>query len=375
MNITYYLGAGASANALPVVATMNDRMQFFINGLDLIDKREILNIELNIRERSPVQKKFQELLNQTRKHASIDTFAKKLHIKKQTRDLRLLKTLLSSYLIYEQLNEADMKELQHNNVYQISKFEAPTTSRQFEIERFKSKIETRIDYRYDSFFATLLSADNKRLGNNINIISWNYDSQIELAYADFVNSSIDVIREDLDMFPNSRSELTESEDDPKIIKLNGTAGLFYGKDKKESISDHSSQSGFDIELLKFMLGHAVDLLNPAIPRLPFISYPFVNFAWEKNETGYQAKGVEEAKKIIDKTNILVVIGYSFPTFNRDVDKEILNDNELDKIYIQAPAKDMNAIKQRILGLLGNSVAENMFFPHDEIEQFLIPYEM
>jgi hypothetical protein len=58
-----------------------------------------------------------------------------------------------------------------------------------------------------------------------------------------------------------------------------------------------------------------------------------------------------AKEIIRKASILTVIGYSFPDFNRFLDKEIFSEENLNKIYIQDP--DAENIVQKLAGVNRN----------------------
>lgn len=51
----------------------------------------------------------------------------------------------------------------------------------------RRRINDTLDHRYDSFFAALLSKSEKpftkyEIPNSFNIISWNYDLQIEKTY-------------------------------------------------------------------------------------------------------------------------------------------------------------------------------------------------
>ncbi len=55
--------------------------------------------------------------------------------------------------------------------------------------------------------------------------------------------------------------------------------------------------------------------------------------------------------MIKGTTILVVIGYSFPFFNREVDKKIINNikksgNLFKKIYYQDPIKDGQQLRSQ-----------------------------
>jgi len=73
------------------------------------------------------------------------------------------------------------------------------------------------------------------------------------------------------------------------------------------------------------------------------------------------------------TMILVVIGYSFPFFNRDVDRLIIGEmKNLLKVYIQDPyAADVKETFQAI----NDRIDPNMIIPLDNTKQFLLPPEL
>lgn len=370
MNITYYLGAGASANALPVVATMNDRMQYFLNALNEWAIANKIGIDMYSDMYSPVQKRYQELLDQIKGHASIDTFAKKLHIRKDKRNLYVLKAFLSSYLIFEQLDKVEKEGLEHVGLEDIS----DVTRTDEQKEQLISKLNTKLDYRYDSFFATLLSAENKKLNNKVNIISWNYDSQIEMAYSDFVGKQPYDVRKDLNVFPNHMNDWTRNPLESEIVKLNGTAGLHHRLEGEKEIIDLTTQGMSALQYIKGLIDFSSHIITSIAPFDQF-NFPFVNFAWEANETNFQEKGISMAKSIITATDILVIIGYSFPNFNRDIDKQILRNNNFQKVYIQSPKNDLEDYKQRLLGTLGQDFPESIIALNSDLRQFLIPYEL
>lgn len=76
--------------------------------------------------------------------------------------------------------------------------------------------------------------------------------------------------------------------------------------------------------------------------------------------------------MVSGTTILVVIGYSFPFFNREVDKQIfneLNNRVLKKIYFQDPV--LNG--KQLISQFG--LSDNLKIEHIErTENFHIPFE-
>lgn len=59
----------------------------------------------------------------------------------------------------------------------------------------------------------------------------------------------------------------------------------------------------------------------------------INYAWENNDLTNARRN--RAKKIFSETDILIIIGYSFPPFNKEIDKELFNSlrkKDLEIIY-------------------------------------------
>ena len=162
-NITYLLGAGASANAIPVVQNFKEKLDDFLNffntdlnkvPLETILRKNQVNLDLI--------SKFTSITDEIKRHHTPDTLGKKLFLNNSLNsnfDLNDFKLYLSLYFIYLQFRQ------------------------------FETYPKFNIDFRYDVFWSTLLNLNTKKLPNNIKIISWNYDLQIELSYFNIFNSS------------------------------------------------------------------------------------------------------------------------------------------------------------------------------------------
>ena len=114
----------------------------------------------------------------------------------------------------------------------------------------------------------------------------------------------------------------------------------------------------------------------------------LRFAWENDDQVLKAR--QNAKIIMSKSDIIIVIGYSFPTFNRDIDRQIFeifnkrpspglkygdgkSANRYKKIYIQDTKENAPKIKERLkaVGSKLFDVAEI----YDDVDQFFIPPEL
>ncbi|WP_298341054.1 hypothetical protein [uncultured Algibacter sp.] len=304
-NITYLLGAGASYNALPVVEGISNSLAGFANEFDP-GKRE--HIDTKYEYNNPIKKHLSKnindfekaknfhadiiwLKNETENHTSIDTFAKKLYLQDKETDLKKLKYILSCFFIYEQT--------------------------------FK------FDKRYDSFFASVLDSLSE-IPTNLKILSWNYDSQLEIAFSNFSNQTIEKSREVLNIFSKGNqidSSKTNLNNTFNVFKVNGTTSIRDKENKNyDLILDYS------VDKVKLVSSFLEIYSN----RTLFSTHePNMSFSWENfNEN---QKFYSDLRKSIENTDILIVVGYSFPFFNRKIDEFILHSmDNLKKIYVQDP---------------------------------------
>jgi hypothetical protein len=363
-NITYLLGAGASFHSIPIVSTMNERMLLFLN---MLERYKIYDNE-SMGERVQISShidfpdyynglnstsfgKYKEVVNEAFKHHTVDTYARKLWLRRQRGHLKLLKEFLCLYFAFEQSPNADKLLYgapdDHENVGPYIKHQ--------------DHINESLDYRYDVFMATLLN-EHMRLPENISIISWNYDYQIELAYMSYADCSMKEAIGRLSLYPGL-SEI----DKARVIKLNGSAIQRGLKEKGEWISWDICPHNDD-DFYRAALNDAFDS-SPNSERAR--SENLINFAWE--DRLYQARAIERAKEIISNTHELIVIGYSFPNFNKKIDAQIFSGIKKIhyKIKVQCGIDDYHSIDENIKTL-------GSFMPNADIEyiknidQFYIP---
>lgn len=308
--ITYLLGAGASMEALPLAKDLAKELLTFSEA-KLSEKVKGLfgpndpgaNAPKNaVWPKGPIGKKlmqsFEWLGAEAGRHASVDTYAKKLFIRNDDESkeaLHKLKVTLSCYLL---LQQALM----------------PT------------------DKRYDSFFASILnpcSEGKPSWPEGVNVVTWNYDTQLEKSYREFCSD------------PSMVHEgVTEA---PNIRRLNGICGVPNDLGMREL-----GYRSFD----KAYFENILNLYDAQMNRSQAV-VPSISFAWEKTE------GVEnETLKLVSGTSTLVIVGYSFPYFNREIDEVLLLSMmdfvpSLQKIYIQVPRIEQGAIQDRLLTLFDN----------------------
>ena len=334
--ITYLFGAGASKNALPIVSEVPDRINTLIDFLNkkenlLSNLEEFENLKLSNKKTKrefqiELVEKLEWLLLESKNHASVDTFAKKLTIKRDYKQLEQLKIVLSVFFVFEQaLNLPDK--------------------------------------RYDSFFASIHN-QLYDFPNNIRILSWNYDNQFELTYSEYSGSS-DLHSVQTSLNINHKYGDNHFRDKFGIFKLNGTIGMFSDGGWKQYVYHPDMRESVDIDFIEKVVRNYGAITNISTLKSNF------SFSWENesNEKGIVQKSIEATS---DSTT-LVVIGYSFPFFNREIDRQIISSmKNLKNVYFQAPDADLlierfKAIRDDLTGI--------QLLPKFDLEQFVLPNEL
>jgi hypothetical protein len=205
--VTYLFGAGASAKCLPTVAKIPERLLSFYYFLDENKTGSQETVEfggITIQQmEDDLISECRDLIEQVKKHQSVDTYAKKLRIRATRSGMEKikylkLKIILSSFFIYEQLVNP-------------------------------------IDDRYDAFFASILGDSDIYFAQNLRILSWNYDFQFEKAYSLYSNEQTLANNQyKLNVFP-STADMHLYQDSFSIFKLNGTTG-FYSKNRRTNLN-------------------------------------------------------------------------------------------------------------------------------------------
>lgn len=367
--ITYYLGAGASYGERDCDDLGNPKAhgpQKIYGGLPIVNElplrverlKSALGTFVVPKEKEEKRPEYEKLSNDLRNdismlegdiktHASIDTLARKFYLNNETKKLSFIKFLIDILFTHEQYLEG-------------------------------------LDPRYDLLFATLLEKGTKRnlvYPENISFISWNYDLQIENALYNFnqdfkdknPSASIETFREVYYIFFEGCKVEDELDDGKKdlirmpVFKLNGTAGrfdqlplqlVFMNKLKERfTIDDRMLDNSFYIHILDSYSYFSNIIYKPSI-----------SFAWEKEES----RILKKCLQVLNETDILVVIGYSFPTFNRKIDRLLL-ERFSGKIYLQVPLDNYEQVRTRIEALAANKSSVEIL-PVKSLDEFYIPPE-
>jgi hypothetical protein len=329
---TYLLGAGASVGNGKYLNNLNQLSGIPVVGNFNNDVSEFLSLmarsnDYMVKDNKRYKVDFLEIFNKMDFHYTFDTYAKKLFIlgPSKKNELVLLKRLLNSYLVFRHL------------------------------------VGTR-DKRYDLFFATILN--EHKLSSDFNFISYNYDTFIEQSLSSF---SIDQnFRDYINRVPGDDLYPDKS----FLFKLNGSASSIQ-------------TNGFNDDFL-FKLNHSFDI-SPSMVKLVDIDhlienlnyFPQINFSWESISHSYDNKLYE----VLKQTEVLVIIGYSFPTINRISDLRIISKLPMDcKIVLQVGANNLE-VKSRLDNLINSVItSEGRIYSEliknmtvvEAVDQFYVP---
>ena len=339
----YYLGAGASygkrdkdnkiIEGIPVVAEIPEQFALFrsfIENAEVPTDGEIVfhqaytqtapNIES---ERRDMLYDIDQLIKGIQEHATIDTYARKLYLTGRTREFQKLKSVLCAFFVWTQL-------------------------------------EYKPDGRYDTFLANVLEEGNLSLPKDISIISWNYDDQIEIAYKAYnPNGRLAIFEK------NIKGEWPHMPNNGVVIKINGSA-TFENKSTSRHIKEDAKNMPAALQVIEFYHNTQVDVSQFGLDLKTHLS-----FAWENSSN--KGKMDDTLAKTTEDTEYVVVIGYSFPFFNRTTDKAIFSRmKNLKKIYVQDIHAD--AVVQSIRAVLP-SERKIGIKPIRECGQFYLPEEL
>jgi len=339
--VVYLLGAGASfgtrekgigspiITGLPIVSEIEGELENLTNILSSVS---LCDKELE-ESKQKLIKVFHDLKVACSYNATIDTYAKKLWLQGQKEKFSNVELLLTVFFIFEQIIH-------------------------------------KPDKRYDTFFANVLERkteyyDDLTLPDDIRILSWNYDNQLELVYREYMKWNYSRIRDVLGIYDVKGDGQKESMPmNCNIVKLNGTANFVAEEDWLQC----SETSTIDENMLSIILRKYTECLqvgncNGRIR---------LNFAWEDRWSRDMLNMT--IPNMVQDATALVVIGYTFPYFNRIVDRTIFAQMpNLKNIYIQDPEADRT--EQYIKPVLPEKLADVKIYTLKDTDQFFLPPEL
>jgi hypothetical protein len=319
-NLLYLLGAGASREVLPLARDFAEKLHAFAGEL----KRVSLWRRITMPEwrdwgdsRNRLIKATEWLAGEASptRHHSVDAVAKKLFLLGDQENYLKLKAVLVSFLTFEQSRR-------------------------------------NVDKRYDSLLKRVLKGRRGVLclPDNLRILTWNYDTQLERAFYDFCGDHTVVTK-----------AITNSH---QVIRMNGCCAIdSFGNIEKPLWTQRSARSN-EAALLA-----AAELYAK---NTPTISTPPLNicFAWE------DARKVRlAALERIGEVRDMVIIGYSFPDYNQEADRDIFSRfTSLGHIFLQYPSeRTYMSVLDRLQGIIPSYCKDKIEYRHiKETDMFYIP---
>jgi len=357
-NITYYLGAGASYQAIPIQNALGHKMM------------ELYNYILRSEEGHKDRFIFPNVSGQKRdlkrallhdigyfgqkalEYGSIDTYAKKLWFNPSAygEEPFLIKLAVNFFFsIWQNIDQEEWRKMPGDNTIKYRK----------------------VDSRYTALLAAILKKgnDGPYLPDNINFITWNYDLQLEGAFTQFLpNFDWDLTEKVLSFLPIPGGRNLQ------ICHLNGLSGYYLihkvNKDAKyhrlSNRNDAKEFSEFIENLVRFRESYAhgdIDLDG-------MIGYAWEDELDERNlGNDYTIKAKVDAIPMMQKADVLVIIGYSFPPFNRATDRMLFkNLGEECRIVYQCPG----AKKEIFKSLLSDRFNPDNIEIVEELDKFYLP---
>ena len=291
-----------------------------------------------------------ELGNKAAEYGTLDTYAKKLHLNNEVNEIKKLKFLVSIFFLvwqkyYYQYNNVELKEK----------------------KRFQ-----KVDSRYKSLISNLLEVnslnDFPTLDLDVNFISWNYDFQIESTLSLFTKSGadLDVINLNYPFLP-----LDNNFEDMKILHLNGVSNFWLDHNNKIKLMFSDNIFSKNDSATQILLCRRIGEIyqQDYFPK----TSTFINYSWDDD-----SNKIKSAQQLMKETDILIIIGYSFPTFNREIDLQLLSGkhNKFDKIVYQDPNTSAELLELFHINFRNQETDENgKYFDLKilkEVDQFYIP---
>ena len=343
LNITYLFGAGASYNSVPIWNKQGETMLIVAQAIEDVFRRNLLDNnfkslfsnEILIR----VVEKIRFYATKAEEFGTLDIYAKSLFLLEKQSELNDLKYHLSIYF-----------DIWENFLYKESF-----------LNEVKGIKYTKIDKRYYSLLSVLLEKGevNPQLNKKINFVSWNYDLQLERAYKSFMleseNNNLEDVNENFKFFNSNNKE-------NRIAHLNGFRGFFNYKDKIYPNVEKKGLNSIEDYLLNIIDNNKQFSTGK-------VSYSNnIKYSWESNQDSLVV-----AREIMSKTNVLIIIGYSFPTYNRLVDSDLFgllaskSESKIRQVVIQNPSINIDLIDAIIPNHFDKKIIENT-------NQFHIPDE-
>ncbi|MGB3526192.1 MAG: hypothetical protein WBB32_09525 [Flavobacteriales bacterium] len=336
--VAYLFGAGASCKAMPLLSGLTEALEKHANFIQGFRDHDPSTSPTQLREGALLPDTVDRyctamltLAKNASAHASVDTYAKRLFLTDKRIDAFNLKLLLTTYFSYKQ------------------------------------KPPAPLDDRYDALFASILTRGKNgfpQVNEDVMLLTWNYDLQLPLALKPYYyDSRTEYLLQGLGLATLDR--VNERPEIPSVVHLNGIAAW---RDRETIMPVIPDICANDLEQVMRMLDY---FLAGDQPYYPGAELTLLHFAWEND-----ARVVAGRTKLIEhlsECEVLVAIGYSFPFFNRTVDREIIGGmKSLSKVYLQSRPDGINAMVNAFKAIPLRDVEIETY---EAVDKFMLPPEL
>lgn len=294
----------------------------------------------------------------------------------------------------------------YGKMLKISKREEQYESFKWELSTFINLFDslTYPDVRYPNLLANFLDFETGKVPPNINFLTYNFDAAPEKSYFTFEapesvkNASIEDLREKYGIVCHSEILQKINKEESVWIKIHGSAGEVIKDGKLTTLFkigepdfedyDHIGlpnphyyteiASENNLEIKRY---HSFDccanIFNKGNQNALAYGESNLRFAWDVPDDD---PVFNFALSKLELTEILVVVGYTFPAFNQKNDFKLLNfldQRRFERIVVQLPGEEGQEVKRKILQMyknLGSPKNEDFIEVIPDCSSFHIPVE-
>lgn len=333
-NVAYLLGAGASVPGMPVTAHIPSRIEQQSNWFKKIVGGNNSQSRHGIPYSTILERylsNLHELLQVNDEHGTVDTLARKLFLRGDAASLSKYHELKATLCLF------------------------------FTLEQLRNPRKLR----YESFLSALLKENPNHppvFPSHVKVLTWNYDQLFGASLATFFK--FEVLKDVHEHYGITTYSRIQGTRDYSILHLNGLAGV--------DLPDGPSPVTLTPELT-LSNGHTewpylLDVLHSMYSDSSRIA---LTFSWESPLTEEKR---EIIKRFVGDTSVLVVIGYSFPFFNRELDRAILGQMPLENVYLQSTSSSL-ANMRIAFEAIAPRVPENKIKLIDDENSFYLPPQL
>lgn len=308
---TYLFGAGASYNSIPTVVDMVKHMPVLIQKLK---DSGYNNSGITKKKLEPFIKALEEINDSLNYTQTPDATLRRFYQKGN------FKYYLAVYWIYLNLIQFVIRD------------EIGLT------EDVIGRSLNSIDRRYSQFIAEEFYDDPHKF----HFLSWNYDTQLEQSLQAMFNlKDLNSVYNQFHVYPSPVRKGTEL---PLIVHLNGTSAVYqFDGNKKHNIQEGISNISQGTNLIDALSRLLWIIERDKLPQIKLENTLKFSFTFKNNDLPNLEHVVHD---ILQNTAKLIVVGYSFPRLNRNIDSILLGHLPLNtEIILQNPVSHADRVHE------------------------------